>query len=130
MGKAKTRVFLDLNTEALKKAAKVGTEEAMWEAGHTIAQGVRGRAKGSIADSVYVATTKRSTYQDKYEHEKERKPNEGEVTVAAASYVAHFHESGTIKMAARPFFRPGFDATRRQAAQVAADTLRESLERA
>ncbi len=127
---AKSRVNLKLNTDELKAAAAAGIENAMWEAGQVVASGVKSRAKGSIGASVYVATESRSSYQSGPENEKQRTPGKGEVVVGTASFLAHFHEAGTIKMAARPFFRPGFDATRRQAAQVAADSLRESLERA
>lgn len=129
----RARVDLKLNTEDLKLAAVAGLDEALFAAGEVVAAAVKSRAPkrtGKLANSVYVATPKRSTYTTDDDNEKERKPEKGEVVVGVASFHAHFIEAGTSKMAAKPFFRPAFDATRRQAAQVAADKLRESLERA
>jgi len=125
-----SRVVLKLNMDEIRATTAASLDEAMFEAGQVVATTARSRGKGSIGASVYVATLGRSTYQSGPENEKERKPGKGEVVVGAASFLAHFHEAGTIHMAARPFFRPAFDATKAQAAARAADVLRRALEAA
>lgn len=44
-----------------------------------------------------------------------------------APYYAHFVEFGTVKMGARPFMRPAFDAKKAEAVEVIADYIRKRL---
>ena len=127
------RVVLKLNMDDLKVYLGKNLDEAMFEAALVVAAAVKSRAPvatGALAKSIYVSTPERSTYSSGAGHEKERKAGQGEVVVAVASYYAHFVEAGTMHRAAKPFFRPAFDATKAQAAARAAEVLRKGLEAA
>lgn len=51
-------------------------------------------------------------------------------SVAGAAYYAKFLEFGTSKMAARPFFRPAFEAKKVEAAEVFARELAKQVDKA
>lgn len=50
----------------------------------------------------------------------ERSANRAVHRVFVSKYYAYFHEYGTSKMSARPFFRPSIDARKREAADIIA----------
>jgi len=130
MAKGKSRVSLNLNIEDIKRAVAGGLEDAMWEAGQVVAGAIVSRAPrdtGGLAESVYVATEKRSTYKSAPANEKERTAPQGGVVVGVAKFTAHFIESGTSITPARPFVRPAFTSTKERAAQVATEKLAEAI---
>lgn len=92
-----------------------GSEEALLEAAQELldaAQGLAPTRTGALRDSGYVASPKKSTYQKRKGHGKERKAPEGMALAGFAMFYAHMVERGTSKMAAKPFLRPALDSAK------------------
>jgi len=69
---------------------------------------------GEMRDSIYSNSQRGSTYQS-FDHslpEVSVPDNSTEANVAAAASHSIFQNNGTVYLPPRPFFEPGFDATR------------------
>lgn len=94
---------------------KVNSDEALFEAAGElldVAKSLAPERTGGLRDSAYAASSKRSTYQKRKGHNKERKAPEGVSLAGFAMFYAHMVERGTSKMAAKPFLRPALDSAK------------------
>lgn len=103
-------------------------DNAMFAAGEVLIERATAKAprdEGTLQESGYVATEKKSNYQKRPHHKNEVRPRGDGVAVAAFSAPhAHLVEFGTVNMSARPFFRPAFDESKDAMAGAAVSELR------
>lgn len=127
-------VSLDLNIDELLRAVEDTLDLAMFEGANEIlpvAKAKAPRRTGTLAESGYVATARRTSYVGGKGHRKEVKPKEkGAAVIAFSWFTARFLELGTRRIPARPFLRPGFDEKRDEARDRIIYLLRDALEKA
>lgn len=108
-------------------------DDAVFAAGEVLIDRATAKAprdEGTLQESGYVATAKKSNYQKRLHHKREVRPKGEGVAVAAFSAPhAHLVEFGTVKMAAQPYFRPAFDESKDNMADAAVIKLKEGLAR-
>lgn len=108
-------------------------DDAVFAAGEVLIDRATAKAprdEGTLQESGYVATAKKSNYQKRAHHKREVRPKGDGVAVAAFSAPhAHLVEFGTTKMAAQPYFRPAFDESKDNMADAAVGKLKEGLAR-
>lgn len=108
-------------------------DDAMFAAGEVLIDRAAAKAprdQGTLQESGYVATAKKSNYQKRAHHKREVRPR-GDGVAAAGFSAPHAHlvENGTAKMSARPFFRPALDESKDAMADAAVIKLKEGLAR-
>lgn len=108
-------------------------DDALFAAGDVLIERATAKAprdEGTLQESGYVATARKSSYKPRPHHKREVRPKGDGVAVAAFSAPhAHLIEHGTVKMSAKPFFRPAFDESKDKMADVAVGKLKEGLAR-
>lgn len=106
-------------------------DDAVFAAGEVLIERATAKAprdEGTLQESGYVATAKKSNYKKRPHHKREVRPKGDGVAVAAFSAPhAHLVEFGTVKMSAQPFFRPAFDESKDNMADAAVIKLKEGL---
>lgn len=118
------RAFAELpkstGKSALRTALRRALKPVVEEAGRLAPRDQQGR----IERSMTISTRLRSGQQGRI--------SLGGVTMYAGptSRIAHFHEFGTVKMAARPYLRPAWDRHQRQVLNSIREEIWKAIERA
>lgn len=108
-------------------------DDAVFAAGEVLIDRAAAKAprdQGTLQESGYVATARKSSYKKRAHHKPEVRPRADGVAAAGFSAPhAHLVEHGTVKMSAQPFFRPAFDESKEKMADAAVIKLKEGLAR-
>lgn len=119
--------------DEILQALAAEIDEAVFDAGEVLIERATAkapRAQGTLQDSGYVATVKKSSYKTKPHHKREVRPRgDGVAVVTFSAPHAHLVEFGTVKMSAQPFFRPAFDESKEKMADAAVVTLKAGLQK-
>ena len=124
-------VKLDLNIDDIREAVASELDKAMYAGAELVLQDAVPRVPvftGRLRDSGYIASNKRSSYVRRTGYRHEIKPELGESVVAFSAPHAHFVETGTAKLSARPYLRPAYDGNQTAVLEEITGILRQAIE--